>query len=166
MGLIFNISPYYVRGYFISNTPYKIPVTPQLTCPQLFLQFRKLLEYFPSRYALQYLNCLRRRIPRWHFYKYMNVVFHYFHRIYGKFVFLCYPLKNFLKIPFNFAIQYALSILRYPDHVVFNIIYSMLGTSYAHVAFIQENVILAQDAFPRLMANRFHPPSKLRGIQR
>ena len=166
MSLIFNIFPYYVSGDFITYTPDKISIAPKLPSPQLLPQFREFLEHFSSRYALQYLNYLRRRVLRWRFYKYMHVVFHHFHRVYMKLILVSNPPKYLFQILPNIAIQYIFPILRYPDQVILNIINSVLCSSYAHAAVIQEKVPLRQAFFLRLAATRFPPASKLAGIQR
>lgn len=43
--MISNVSPNYLRGYFIPNCPGKIDITPKLSSPQNLLQPRKLSEY-------------------------------------------------------------------------------------------------------------------------
>ena len=166
MDLIFNISTYYVGGYFVTYTPYKIPIAPKFTCPQLFPQFREFLKHLSGRYALQYLNRLCWRVPWRYFHKYMHVVFHHLHRVYTKLILVSNSSKYLFQIPLNLPIQYFFPVLRYPDQVILKIIYSVLCSSYTHAAVIQENVPLRQAFFPRLTASRFPPASKLAGIQR
>ena len=94
MGLIFDILPYYVGGDSVTYTPNKVSIAPKLPCPQLFPQFRKLLEYLTGRHTLQYLHCLCRGISGRYFNKYVNMVFHYFHHIYPKSKFFGYPSNH------------------------------------------------------------------------
>ena len=166
MDLILNILPNYISRYFVSHTPDKISITPKLSCPQLFPQFRKLPEHFSCRNTFQYLHYLRRGISGWCFYKYVYMVFHDFHRIYLELVLLCNTSKHLFQILRNFPTQYMLPILRYPHQVILQIIYGVLRPSYAHAIFISPDQIFTQaPCSPRLTASHFPPASKLAGIQ-
>ena len=165
MSLIFNILPNYICGYFIPNTSDKVTIIPLLPCPKLFPQVGKLLEYFTGGDALHHLNNPRRRISRRDFNKYVNMVFHNFHRIYSKLIFLSYLFEHVFNVTRYFFIQYVLPVLRYPHQVIFQIIYGMLCPSYTHAAVILKSDHLPQVPLPRLSASHFHPASKLAGIQ-
>ena len=166
MGLIFDILSYYVGSDLISNTPGKISITPKLPSPQLFSQFRKLLEYFSCRYTFQYLHYLRRRIPGRYLNKYVNMVFNNFHRIYLELILLCYSLEYFFQVRLNLPTQYVLSVLWYPNQTVLDIKDSVLCPPNPHASFIHGRSIYKQMSLPRLTASRFPPASKLAGIQR
>ena len=164
--LILDIPPYQVRSNSITYTAYKIPITPQLPRPELLPQFRESLEYFPPRYALHYLDYFRRRIPRWSLQKHVNMVFHYFHRVYCKFVFFRYLLQYLLRVTSNSSHQHVSPVLRYPHKVILQIKDGMLCPSDPHAALIRQNLMLEQAPTHRLTATRFPPASKLPGIQR
>ena len=165
MSLIFNILPNYVCGYLISNTADKISIVPQFPCPKLLPQIGKHFKYFTGRNTLHYLDHLRRRVSGRYFNKYVNMVFHYFHRIYPESIFLSYLIKRSLQVIRNFFIQNILPVLRYPYYVIFQIIYGMFRPSYPHAAVILKSDHFMQIPLPRLSASHFHPASKLAGIQ-
>jgi len=166
MSLVFNISPDYVRGYFVSYTPYKIFITPKLSRPQLLSQLRKLPKYFTGRYTLQYLHHLRRRIPRWCLQKNMYVIFHNFHRIYPELILPRNPLKYFLQVARHLPTQYLFPVLRYPNQVILQIIYRVFRPSYSHAIFLPPIQVLRQTLHhPPHMGSHFPRASKLAGIQ-
>lgn len=156
---------YCVGGNFVTYTPNKVSIAPKLPCPQLFPQFRKLLEYLTGRHTLQYLHCLCWGISRRYFNKYVYMVFHDFHRIYPKLILLTYPLKHFFQVPRNLPTQYVLPVLRYPYQVILQIIYGMFCPSNPHAVVIQDKALSRQAALPRLTASHFPPASELTGIQ-
>ena len=166
MYLIFDIPPYQVRSNLITYTANKIPITPQLSRPELLPQLRESLEYFPSRYALHYLHYSRRRIPGRSLQKHVNMVLHHFHRVYCKFIFIRYLLKYLLCVPSYLPYQYMSPVLRYPHKVVLQIKDGMLRPPNPHAALIRQNPMLGQALTRRLTATRFPPASKLTGIQR
>ena len=166
MYLILNVPPYQVRSNSITYTAYKIPITPQLPRPELLPQLRESLEHFPSRYALHYLDYSRRRIPRRSLQKHVNMVLHYFHRVYCKLIFIRYLLKHLLCVPSNLSCQYMSPVLRYPHKVVLQIKDGMLRPPNPHAALIRQNPTLEQAPTRRLSATRFPPASKLTGIPR
>ena len=165
MGLIFDILPYYVSGNFVAYTPNKVSIAPKLPCPQLFPQFRKLLEYLTGRHAFQYLYRLRWGIPRWYLNKYVHVVFHDFHRIYRKLILLGYLLKHLFQVVRNFSTQDVLPVLRYTHQMILQVIHGMFCPSNPHAVVIQEKGLSRQAPLPRLTASHFPPASKLAGIQ-
>lgn len=144
MGLIFNVFPHYIGSYFVTLARHKIPITTKFTSPKLSPQFRKLLQYFSNRYALQYLNHLRWRALWGYLHEYMRVSFYHFHRIYRKSIILGYLLKDLFQILLNLNIQHMFPIFAYTDQVIFKTIYSVLCPSDAHIAFMQENVLIGQ----------------------
>lgn len=164
--LILDIPPYQVRSNPITYTTNKIPITPQLSRPELVPQLRESLEYFSPRYALHNLNYFRRRIPRWSLQKHVNMVFHYFHRVYCEFIFIRCLLQYLLCVPSNLSHQYMSPVLRYPHKVVLQIKNGMLRPSNPHAALIRQILTLEQAPTRRLTATRFPPASKLTGIQR
>lgn len=165
-GLIFNISSNHICGHFIPHTPDKVAITPQFPRPKLFSQFSKPFKHLSCRYTLQYLHHLRRRIFRWHLYRYVYMVFHYLHRIYPKPIFIRYLLNHLFRILCNLSYQDVLSIFRYPDQMVLDIKNSMFCPSDSHASFIHGKALFKQTLLPRLTASRFPPASKLTGIQR
>jgi hypothetical protein len=165
MSLIFNIIPNYVCGYLIPNTADKIAIVPQFPCPKLLLQIGKLTKYFTSRNTFHYLYHPGWRVLRWNLNKYMNMIFHYFHRIYPELILLSYLPKDLLQIIRNLFLQNVLPILRYPYQMVLQIIYGMFGPSNTHAVFITAKSAVWQASLLRLTANCFHPASKLAGIQ-
>lgn len=165
MDLIFNVFPYYVSSNLITYTPDKISITPKLSGPQLFPQFRKFLKHLSGRYTLQYLHYLCRRISRRHLNKYMHVVFHDFHRVYSEFILLSNPLRYLFQVPRNFPTQYMFPVLRYPHKVVLQILYGMFCLSCSHATVIPTKAPPKQASLPRLTASHFSPASLLAGIQ-
>jgi len=165
MSLIFNIPAYNLSGDFVTYTPNKISIAPQLPNPELFPQVGKFLEYLSGRQIFQYLRYLRRGISGWCLNKYVHMVFHDFHRIYPEFIFLSNPLKHLFQIPRNFPTQCVFPVLRYPHQVILQIIYGVFSPSNPHAAVIQEKALFRQVPSPRLTASHFPPASKLTGIQ-
>ena len=164
MRLVLNIFPNYVSGNFISNTPDKIAIIPQLSRPKLFFYLGKFLKYLSSRYAFYYLYHFCWRIPRWRFYKYLHMVLYYFHCIYRKPIFFSYLFEHFFQVARNIPIQYVLSILWYPYQVILQIVHGMFGSSYSHAIFIPSGELFGQRFLYRCF-DHFHPASKLAGIQ-
>ena len=62
--MVLYISTYESRGYLVPNGPNKIPITPKLSTPKLFLHIWKFLKYHLGRNTLYNLDNPRRRIPR------------------------------------------------------------------------------------------------------
>ena len=167
MILVFNISPDYVSGDFITNTSNKIPIVPKLSSPELFPNLGKLFKYLSGRYTLHYLHDFRRRIFGGCLRKYVDVVFHYFHRIYCESVFFSYFSKYLFQIGRDFFTQDVLPVFRYPHQVILQVIYSMFGPSYAHANFIAglfnfSNLIL----FTNRVETAFIPPASWRVFSR
>ena len=165
MSLIFNGVPNYICGYFIPNTADEIAIVPQLPCPKLLPQVEKLTKCFTGRNTFHYLYHTGRRLSRWNLNKYVNMVFHYFHRIYPELILLSYLLKDLLHIIRNIFLQNVLPILRYPYQMVLQIIYGMFSPPNTHAVFITAKSVAWQAPLLRLTANCFHPASKLTGIQ-
>ncbi len=165
MGLILNIFADCISGYFVTNTPDKVTVTPQFPSPKLFSQLWKPLERFTGRDTFHHLYHLCRRVSRRCLNKYVYMVFHDFHRIYPKFILLGYPPKYFFQVPRNLLTQYMLPVFRYPYQMILQIIYGMFSPSNPHATFIQEKALFKQAPLPRLTASHFPPASKLAGIQ-
>ena len=149
MSLILNVFPNYVCGYFIANTADKVAIVPHLPCPKLLPQIGELTKYFTGRDAFHYLNHPCRRVSRRYFNKYVNMVFHNFHRIYPEIIFLSNLIKYGLQVIRNLFIQNILPVLRYPYQVILQIIYGMLRPSYPHAAVILKSDYLMQTPLPR-----------------
>jgi hypothetical protein len=164
--LIFNISPDHICGYLVPYTSGKVTITPQLPRPKLFSQLSKLFKHLSCRYTLHYLYHIRRRIFRWHLYKYVYMVFHYLHGIYPKSIFICYLLKHLFRVLSNLSYQDVLPILRYPDQMVLDVKNCVFCPSNPHASFIHGKALSRQTLLPRLTVSRFPPASKLAGIQR
>ena len=165
MSLIFNIPPYDLSGDFVTYTPNKISIAPELPSPELFPQFGKFLKYLSGRHTFQYLHYLRWGISGWCLNKYVHMVFHDFHRIYPELILLGNQLKDLFQILHNFPTQYVLPVLRYPHQVILQVMYSMFCPSNPHAVVIQDKALFRQAAWPRLTASHFPPASKLAGIQ-
>jgi hypothetical protein len=165
MGLIFNIPPNYVCCNLITNAADKIAIVPQLPCPKPFPQIGKLTKCFTSRNTFHYLYYLCWRVSGRYFNKYVNMVFHYFHRIYPESIFFSNLIKHNLQVFRNLFIKDFPPLFRYPYYVILQIIYSMLCPSYPHAAVILKSGYPMQILLPRLSARHFHPASKLAGIQ-
>ena len=169
MSLVFNIFPDYVRSNFVSYTPDEIPVIPQLMCPKLLPQLRKLLKYFSCRNTLHYLNYLCRRETRRCFEKNMDMILHHLHRVYLKLILLCYSPKDFFNVSRYLFSKYMLPIFWRPNQVIFQIVDSMLCPSNSHAVLYQSYSFMAIPLSPQpdfIGLSRFHPASKLAGIQR
>ena len=166
MFLILNVFPDYIRRDFITYTPDKVSVPPYPPRPHGLTYFRELLEYLPSRYTLHNLHHLCRSVTRRSLDKHMHVVFHHFHRVYMKFVFLRYLFEYAFYISPYFFIQYMHPKFRHPYKMVFQFVDRVLCSPYSHIAFIPSVKVLTQTSLLRLAVNRFPPLSKLRGIQR
>jgi hypothetical protein len=165
VSLVFNVFTNYIRRYFISNTTCEISIIPQLPSPQLFPYLRKFFEQFPCRYAFHYLHYPGRRILGWRFDKYVYMVFHHFHRVYIKFVFICNVLKYFFQIPRYFRIEDMLAVFRRPYQMILYIVNCVLGCPKPHTVFYSSLTYVFTRAFDSLTASHFHPRSKLWGIQ-
>ena len=165
MSLIFNIPPYNLSGDFVTYTPNKISIAPELPSPELFPQFGKFLKYLSGKHTFQCLHYLRWGISGWCLNKYVHMVFHDFHRIYPEFILFSYPLKYLFQVPRYLLVQYLLPVLRYSYQVIFQIIYGVFCPSHSHTAVIQGKVLFRQAPLPRLTASYFPPTSKLAGIQ-
>jgi hypothetical protein len=159
MNLIFNVFPNYVGGYFVSHTTHKLTVTPQSSYPKLLPQLRKLPEYFTGRNAFHYLYYPGRKIAGRHLNEYFHMVFHNFHRIYPEPIFFANLTQYCLSIIRVLFVNYVLPVLRYPYHLVFHIIYGMLGPPYPHATAILNPIRLLQLSLTRLPASHFHPTS-------
>lgn len=164
MSLIFNTFANDIGGHFISDTSNKIAVIPQLMRPKLLPQFGIPLKYFPGRNAFHYLDYSRWRISGWCFYKNMHMIFHHFHNIYTKLVFLSYLLKDFFHVSSHLSIKNVFPILGYPYQMILKVIDSMLGTSYSHAVCYNSYSITLSRAWIALRLGRFHPRSNLWGI--
>jgi len=165
MSLIFDVFSNYFCGYFVTNTTDKIAVVPQFPCPKLLPQIGELIEYFTGRDTFHYLYHPRWRVPGRYFYKYVNMVFHNFHRIYPEIIFLSNLIKYDLQVIRNLSVQNMFPVFWYPYQVVLQIIDCMLASSYSHAAVILKPNPFMQTPLPRLSASHFHPASKLTGIQ-
>ena len=165
MSLIFNIFPNYVCGNLIPNTADKIAILPQLPSPKPLPQIWEPTKCFTGRNTFHYLYHSCRRVFRWNLNKYVNMAFHYFHRIYPEIILLSYLVKHSLQVFRNFFIQYMFPVFRYPYQMVLQIIYGMFGPSNTHAIFITAKSVVWQASLPRLSASHFHPASKLVGIQ-
>ena len=135
MSLILNIPADYIGSDFIANTPDEIAIMPKLSSPKLFLELRKFPKYLPRQYAFHYLHDLSRRVFRRSFGKYVHMVFHYFHDIYMKALFLCYMLEDFFQISRYLSVKNLPPILGYPNQMVFQIVDRVLRPSYSHATF-------------------------------
>ena len=156
MRLVFNLFSNYISGDFISNTPDKIAIVPQLSSPELFPNLGKFLKYLSSRYAFHYLYHFCWRIPRWCFQKYWYMVLYYFHGIYRKPIFFGYMIEHLFHVDRNVTIQYILLILRYPYQVILQIVYGMFGSSYSHGIFIPSGELFGK-RFLNHALDHFHP---------
>jgi len=164
MSLVLNVFSNHICSNFISYASNEVSVIPQFARPQLFPQLGIFFKDFPCRYAFHNLYYFCWRVLRHHFHKYVNMVFHNFHRIYIEFVMFRYLAKCFFQVfPYLFPKQF-LPIFRYPDYMVFQVVDGMLSPFYSHAAFIP--VVVPFGNLFLLPVNRFHPPSKLGGIQR
>jgi hypothetical protein len=165
MSLIFNILTNYVCGNLIPNTADKVAIIPKFPCPKLLSQIGKLAKCFTGRNTLHYLCHPGRRVFRQNLNKYVNMVFHYLHRIYPEPILISYSPEDLLQITRNLFLQNILPVLRYPYQMVLQIIYGMFGPSNTHAVFITAKSVAWQVPLLRLSANCFHPVSKLAGIQ-
>ena len=165
-GLIFNIASNHISGHFIPYTSGEVSITPQLPRPKLFSQLSKFREHLSCRYTLHYLHHLRRRIFRWHLYKHMYMVFHYFQGVYPKTIFIRYLLKHLFRVLSNLTYQDVFPILRYPDQMVLDVKNSVFRSSNSHALFIHGKALFKQTLLLHLTVIRFPPASKLTGIQR
>ena len=145
--LILNILPDQISGHFVSHFPYKIPITPKLSCPKLLLQPRKLRQHLSRTNALQNLHNLSRRISRRSRKKYMNMVFFDPHHINLKFIFLRYLSKQLPYPLLQLLRQNLLPIFWNPNEMILDIINRMLCSSYRHAATISYFQCLRHQGF-------------------
>ena len=164
MSLVLNIVANDVDGYFVSDTPDEVSVIPKLSCPKLFPKLGIFLECLSRRDTLHYLDYFCRRVFWRCFGKYVHVVFHYFHRIYMKAILFGNMLKHFFQVFCYFPVEYLFPVLGYPDQMIFKAIDGVFGSSYSHAVFYN-SYYFAYQGLTRLTASRFHPASKLAGIQ-
>src|SRR4030065_2071000 len=127
--MIFNIFLNHLSCYFVSDTPYKISITPEFSAPKLLLDLWKSFEKFSGRYTLHNLNNFRWRIPRRNLHKHMNMIQCYFHRINLKIILLCNLFKNSLGKFFKLLCKQIIPIFWYPYKMIFQIIYCMFPSS-------------------------------------
>ena len=165
MSLMFYVFSNYTRCNLLPDTADKIAITPKLPSPKPLPQIGKLTKYLTPRYTFHYLYHPSRRISWRNLNKYVNVVFHYFHRIYPALILLGNIVNYDLQVFRNLFTRDILPVLRYTYQVILKIIYGVLCPSYPHAAFIQKSDHLLQTPFPRLSASHFHPASLLAGIQ-
>ena len=166
MILVLNVFSDYVGFHLISYAPNEIAITPQLSSPKLFSQFRISLKYLSCRYAFHDLHYSRRSIPRRGFDKYMHMIFHHFHDVYVKFVLFGYSLENPFYVFSHLIVKNMLPVFGYPYHVVFNIIDSVFSTSHSHAVCYNSYSATLSRVLIALRLGRFHPRSKLWGISR
>ena len=165
MSLIFNIFPNYVCCNLIPDTADEIAIVPQFPSPKLFPQIGELTKYFTGRDTFHYLYHPCRRVSRWNFNKYVDMVFHNFHRVYPEIILISNLVKYGLQVFRNFFIQNILPVLRYPNQMVLQIIYCVFCPSHSHTTVIQGKALVRQVSLPRLTASHFPLASKLAGIQ-
>jgi len=85
----------------------------------------------------------------------MHMIFHYFHRVDFHIIGFRYTVKYFAHCLGYLAAQKIFSIFRRPYKVIFQVIDRMRTRFWCHVRILSA-----------LRAARFHPHSKLWGIQR
>src|SRR5574341_653295 len=147
--MILNITSYNLCGYLISYSPYKIPITPKLSCPKLSSYLRKFLKYCFSTSTLEYSHYIPRRILRWCTKKYMYMVLYYYrHCLYLKLIHFCY-LSKYLLYSFGYSLcQNHLSVLWYPCKMIFKVICRMRGSIYwAHTQILYSLLPKGQPVF-------------------
>jgi hypothetical protein len=110
MSLGLNIVANDFSSYFISYTPDKVSIIPRLSSSKLFLQLGIFFEYLSRRYTLHYLHYLGWSLFRWHFGKYVHMVFHYFHGVYLKTILFGNMLEHFFQISHDFFRKYPLTV--------------------------------------------------------
>ena len=157
--MVLYISAYEIRGHLVPNGPNKIPVTPKLSTPKLFLHLWKFLEHHLGRNTLYNLDNPCRRIPRRRRQKQMDMIIFYLHRIYLKLIPLGYLLKDHLKPFGQIPLQYHLAILGNPYHMILEIIDRMTcSLNRAHARVIPCFIAFGDPVFIR--------SAELSGIQR
>jgi hypothetical protein len=165
MSLILNVSTNYVRSYFVSHTTDKIAIVPQFSRPKLFSQLWKLPEYFTRRNTFHYLHYPSRRVSGRRLDKYVNMVFHYFHRVYYELILFGNLVEYSFCIIRYFLTEYISSVFRYPDQMIFQFVNGMFSPSYPHAVVILNLTSLCKSLPLNYRRPHFHPASKLTGIQ-
>ena len=77
--MVLNIFLDYFRSYFVANCANKVTIFPKFPSPQLPLHFSMSAKYLLRTYALHNPHYRTYRIFRGNTYKYMYVIFGYFH---------------------------------------------------------------------------------------
>jgi len=154
--LILNIFPDQFRSYLVSHCPYKIPITPKLSCPKLFLQPWELLKYLFRTDTLQNLYNFSGRILRWSRKKNMNMINFNPHNVNLKIILLRDHSKQLLYPLFQPFCQNVLPIFWNPYKMIFDVINCMFSSFDRHAATISY--------FPCLRHEGFDPRPDRRGI--
>ena len=130
--MMLHVFSYHFHRYLITHRTGKISIFPKFSASQLFLYFMMLLEYYARTYPLKHPHNFCNAISWGECQKYVHMVGGYLHRIYLKFMMLCYFSKYLLYSFLYFSPQYLLSIFRCPDQMIFRIIYCMACSLECH----------------------------------
>ncbi len=143
-----------LRRHLVSYGADKISISPKFSTPQLPSQPWKSCKYLSGRDALHDLHDPGWRVSRRCKEKYMHMVFHYFHSIDFHTIRFRHTLSYFSHCLSYLADQKFLSVFRRPYKVIFQVIDCMRTRFWCHLRILSA-----------LRAARFHPHSKLWGIQ-
>ncbi len=120
--MLLSIFPYHVISYVLAHCCKEIYLLPEMTSPQLVLDFRKFLEDLATRNALENSKHFRYRIPGPKSYQYVNMVLRYLTSIYFKIK----VIGNLQKKPVyprpGFLYKDLFSVLRTPDQMILSFI--------------------------------------------
>ncbi len=166
LSLIFKLFSYYDGYDYITFTHDKVSITPKFSSPQFLPKVRKILKCFTGRFTLHCLHYHCWRMSRRYHHKDLCVIFHHFPSIYSELLPLRTTSKEIRQVLREPLPQSILSILGYPDQLVFNVRNGLLRPSYSHAAFVHEKALTRQVLLSRLMTCRLRLASKLTDIQR
>jgi len=134
--MILNVFPYYIVCNLFSNCSVEITLFPKMASPKFIPNLRKLFENLTARYAFDYPNHFRYRVPWGKRNQYVNVIFRYFTSIYFKIKMTCYFKKKLLYSWLNFFIKDLFSIFRAPNQMIFGFINRMARSFDIHAGIL------------------------------
>ena len=169
--MMLNVFSYYIVCNLFSNCSEEITLFPKMTSPKFIRNFRELFKYLAARYAFDYPNHFRYRIPWGKRYQYVNVIFRYFTSIYFEIKMTCYFKKKLLYSWSNFFIKDLFSIFRTPNQMILGFINRMACSFQWHaVTLIGKHPFLKPHGkspmrHEKWILSRFSSPTKGRSIQ-
>jgi len=126
--LKFDVAPDYLACNSVPYRPNKVPVTPQLSSPQLITQLWVTPKQLPRRNTFHNLYNLPWAVLRWRTQKQVHMLRHHFHSINLKLVPFRYSTKDLLQTLCYRTCQDELAVLGNPNKMVLEIVDSVFRT--------------------------------------